>query len=92
MFDLRIFQTHDTNYGNFLFSFDQIYHEHVTYISVKPIKKLASFFDLHIDDVFFCPFHPEHGIGSYKKDSHSRKPNPGMLIEAKKKWKINPVN
>ena len=43
----------------------------------------------HIDDVFFCPFHPEHGIGSYKKDSYSRKPNPGMLIDAQKKHKID---
>ena len=37
--------------------FDQIYHEHVTYISVKPIKKLASFFDLQINDVFMSDYH-----------------------------------
>jgi D-glycero-D-manno-heptose 1,7-bisphosphate phosphatase len=35
-----------------------------------------------IDKVYFCPFHPEHGIGVYKKDSEYRKPNPGMLLMA----------
>ena len=43
----------------------------------------------HIDDVFFSPFHPLHGIGSYKKDSYLRKPNPGMLLDAQKKHKID---
>lgn len=37
-----------------------------------------------IDAVYFCPFHPEHGIGRYKKDSFDRKPNPGMLLRAEK--------
>ena len=43
----------------------------------------------HIDDIFFSPFHPTFGIGDYKKDSYLRKPSPGMLLEAKKKHKIN---
>ncbi len=43
----------------------------------------------NIDDIFFCPFHPVHGIGSYKKDSYRRKPNPGMLIDAQKKYQID---
>ena len=43
----------------------------------------------HIDDIFFCPFHPTHGIGVYKKDSYLRKPNPGMILEASKKHDIN---
>lgn len=32
--------------------------------------------------VFYCPYHPEHGIGHYKMDSLDRKPNPGMLLRA----------
>lgn len=35
-----------------------------------------------IDDVYFCPFHPEHGIGDYRCESEYRKPGPGMLIQA----------
>ncbi len=35
-----------------------------------------------ITDVFYCPCHPEHGLGEYKKDSFDRKPHPGMLLRA----------
>ena len=35
-----------------------------------------------LDAVYFCPFHPEHGQGIYKRDSPERKPAPGMLLRA----------
>jgi D-glycero-D-manno-heptose 1,7-bisphosphate phosphatase len=35
-----------------------------------------------IDKVYFCPFHPEHGLGPYKVDSPFRKPGPGMILQA----------
>jgi D-glycero-D-manno-heptose 1,7-bisphosphate phosphatase len=37
-----------------------------------------------IDAVYFCPFHPEHGVGHYKTESFDRKPNPGMILRAEK--------
>ena len=36
----------------------------------------------HIDGIYFCPDHPEHGIGKYRRDSEFRKPAPGMLLQA----------
>jgi D-glycero-D-manno-heptose 1,7-bisphosphate phosphatase len=42
-----------------------------------------------ITDVFFCPYHPEHGIGEYKADSFDRKPNPGMFLKAAEKHSIS---
>jgi len=42
-----------------------------------------------INDVFYCPYHPEHGAGSYKKDSFDRKPNPGMLLRAANKYGLD---
>lgn len=42
-----------------------------------------------ITDVYYCPFHPEHGVGDYKKDSFDRKPNPGMLLRAAEKHGIS---
>lgn len=45
--------------------------------------------DARIDDVFYCPFHPVHGIGIYKQDSFLRKPNPGMIIEARQKYTLD---
>lgn len=35
-----------------------------------------------IDRVYFCPTHPEHGIGRYRVESEMRKPGPGMLLQA----------
>ncbi len=37
---------------------------------------------IEIARVYFCPYHPEHGIGAYKRDSPMRKPNPGMILAA----------
>ncbi|MGR8978623.1 MAG: D-glycero-alpha-D-manno-heptose-1,7-bisphosphate 7-phosphatase [Gammaproteobacteria bacterium] len=35
-----------------------------------------------IDKVYYCPDHPEHGIGNYKRHSEFRKPGPGMILQA----------
>lgn len=36
-----------------------------------------------IDQVYYCPHHPIHGIGHYKLDCPCRKPNPGMILKAR---------
>ena len=41
-----------------------------------------------ITEVFYCPHHVD-GIGKYKKDCHDRKPNPGMILRAAKKYNID---
>ena len=35
-----------------------------------------------LDAVYFCPFHPEHGVGEYKREHEDRKPGAGMLRRA----------
>jgi D-glycero-D-manno-heptose 1,7-bisphosphate phosphatase len=42
-----------------------------------------------IHGVYFCPFHPEHGVGSYRRESEFRKPAPGMLLRAKSDLRID---
>jgi SAM-dependent methyltransferase len=37
--------------------FDQIYHEHVTYMNVKSVKKLSSLNELYISDIVFSNYH-----------------------------------
>lgn len=39
--------------------------------------------DVFISKVYYSAYHPEHGLGKYKKDSLYRKPNPGMILRAK---------
>ena len=36
-----------------------------------------------IERVYFSPFHPTAGIGKYLKDDFSRKPHPGMILQAR---------
>ncbi|WP_461530854.1 D-glycero-alpha-D-manno-heptose-1,7-bisphosphate 7-phosphatase [Pseudomonas sp. 210_17 TE3656] len=42
-----------------------------------------------ITEVFYCPYHPEHGVGHYKMDSVDRKPNPGLLLKASEKYDLD---
>lgn len=44
---------------------------------------------IHISKVYFSPYHPEFGIGEYKKDSFCRKPNPGMILQAQKEFDLD---
>jgi len=37
---------------------------------------------LTLTGVYYCPYHPVHGVGKYKADSFDRKPNPGMILQA----------
>ena len=45
-----------------------------------------------ISKVYYCPFHPEFGIGDYRQNSLDRKPNPGMLLRARDELGINLAN
>lgn len=45
-----------------------------------------------IDHFFYCPHHPEHGIGDYKIDCPCRKPAAGMLKRAEKYYFVDKAN
>jgi D-glycero-D-manno-heptose 1,7-bisphosphate phosphatase len=45
--------------------------------------------DAIIDDLFYSPYHPEGIIEEYKKESETRKPDIGMILEAKEKHNID---
>jgi D-glycero-D-manno-heptose 1,7-bisphosphate phosphatase len=37
---------------------------------------------VEFDAVYYCPYHPEHGVGHYRRDHEDRKPGTGMLLRA----------
>lgn len=44
---------------------------------------------VELDAVYFCPFHPEHGVGEYKREHEDRKPGPGMLLRGARELGIS---
>ncbi|RMX04173.1 D-glycero-beta-D-manno-heptose 1,7-bisphosphate 7-phosphatase [Corticibacter populi] len=42
-----------------------------------------------LDGVYFCPDHPEHGKGPYRRHSDARKPGPGMLLQAQRDLRLD---
>jgi D-glycero-D-manno-heptose 1,7-bisphosphate phosphatase len=38
--------------------------------------------NVRIDGYYFCPHHPDHGVGPYRKECADRKPQPGMILKA----------
>ena len=44
---------------------------------------------VRIDAVYYCPFHPEHGIGRYKREHEDRKPGAGMLRRAERELGVS---
>lgn len=47
---------------------------------------------IKFDDIEYCPFHKDGIIEDYKYDSILRKPNPGMILKACEKLKIDLKN
>lgn len=53
------------------------------------VKSVFSNRGVTIDDVYYCPYHPEAINEKFRLISNLRKPGPGMLFSAAKKHNIN---
>ena len=45
--------------------------------------------DVLIAGVYFSPYHPEKGMGEYRRESDCRKPGPGMLLQAAEELELD---
>ncbi|KPJ69609.1 hypothetical protein AMJ44_03125 [candidate division WOR-1 bacterium DG_54_3] len=43
----------------------------------------------HLDGIYYCPHHPEHGVYPYKQVCECRKPHPGLIKRAHRDLNIN---
>jgi D-glycero-D-manno-heptose 1,7-bisphosphate phosphatase len=58
--------------------FDESAYEHLTHWMCDRFADENA----PITKVYHCPYHPEFGIGAYRKDHPWRKPKPGMILQA----------
>ncbi len=61
-------------------------------IHKKMEHSLWNFNRSHIDDIFYCPYYKNSNIKRFRKNKYDRKPNPGMIFKAIKKWNIDKNN
>lgn len=46
------------------------------------LKQLLGEKGAYLDQIYYCPYHPEGIVAKYRKESDLRKPSPGMLVTA----------
>ncbi len=53
------------------------------------LKQLLAEKGAYLNQIYYCPYHPDGVIPKYRKASDCRKPNPGMLLNAAKEMDID---
>lgn len=75
--------TNQAGIGRGLYSVQQ-FHE-----LMQAMQSRLAIEEAHWDAVYFSPFHPEHGLGEFRRDTECRKPKPGMLLQAAAEHSLN---
>ena len=53
------------------------------------LKQLLAEKGAFLDQIYYCPYHPEGVVAKYRRESELRKPNPGMLLTAAEEMDID---
>lgn len=75
--------TNQAGIGRGLYT-EEDFHRVMAHLAAELKKEGAAW-----DAVYFCPFHPVHGLGEYRRESDCRKPAPGMLLRATKEHQLD---
>ena len=66
-----------------------LYDEETFLELTKSVSEIFLCNGIRITNTYFCPHHPVHGLGKYKKYCKCRKPEPGMFIKAASEYGID---
>ena len=58
------------------------FDEHAVELFNQHIQDQLAVYGTSIDAFYYCPHHPEEGLGTYRKSCDCRKGSPGMLLQA----------
>ena len=72
--------TNQSGIARGLYSEDDLHRVHAA------MDEMLTRYGATISAYYYCPHHPTDGIAPYAKDCECRKPKPGMLLRAKKKF------
>jgi D-glycero-D-manno-heptose 1,7-bisphosphate phosphatase len=53
------------------------------------LRQLLTERGAYLDQIYYCPYHPDGVVQKYRKESDWRKPNPGMLLAASDEMDID---
>ena len=72
--------TNQSGIARGLYSEDDLHRVHAA------MDEMLTRYGATISAYYYCPHHPHEGIAPYVKECECRKPKPGMLLRAKKKF------
>ena len=84
---LAIIITNQASLGKSLLNEKKLFNIHK-----KMQHSLWHFNKSHIDDIFYSPYYKDSTINKFRINKFDRKPNPGMIFKAIKKWNIDKKN
>lgn len=55
----------------------------------RKLERLLKKEGAYLDGIYYCPHHPKFGSPKYRKNCNCRKPKPGMLLKAAKRFNLD---